>query len=356
MHDDTPSAADLETAAWAWLAYESGLSLARVKHILLEQALPKHLSLHEISHSPAAHLQQSLAISPEEAARLRDWPDQAEAGTNRLVERRRQGLYLLRCNQEGYPATLHHHLPPAQLPLLLSLRGDAGLLDLPAVLPWAGVEVDDSAAAWTTETLLELAAEGALALLRAQPGLDAVLARALLHAQAPVALILAQGLGAYDPPPGLAAALEAGRCLLLSPFPPDQTPAPAQAQAWRGHASHFAHACAHALLLIAPPYPAALWPEQPCFLRPGAPATVGCRADYSDAETLFLRLMEAPAAAAAAHTPLPPAALPDAPPAALPEAPIDTDALIQRLSELGSLPDALAARLRTRRPPSTPTS
>lgn len=357
MHD-TPSPADLETAAWAWLAYESGLHLPRVKQIILEQVLPKQVSLHEIAHAAADVLRQTLALSPAETERLRSWPELAEKRARSVVAHRNQGLHLLRLNQQGYPATLRSHLPPAQCPLLLSLRGEPGLLDLPAVLAWAGAEVEEETTAWTTGVLLELAEEGALPLLRARPGLDAALARALLHAQAPVALVLAQGLANYQPPPALIAALAAGRGLLLSPFPPDQTPTPAQEPAWQGHAGQFAHACAHALLLIAPPYPTALRPEQPCFLRPGAPATLGCRADYSDPETFFLRLIEAPLAVAQATSAAAPpvAAFEDAPdPTPFAGPPLDGDALIQRLGELGTLPDALAARLRRRQQPPPPT-
>jgi hypothetical protein len=107
----------------------------------------------------------------------------------------------------------------------------------------------------------------------------------------------------------------------------------------------FAQSLANALLIITPPHPPHLLPEQPCFLRPGIPKTIGCQSYYSDPETLFLRLVETPVAAAIANAPRPaPRPAPTAPPAPS----LDPEKLIDQLSALGNVPEAMKARLRNR--------
>ena len=116
------------------------------------------------------------------------------------------------------------------------------------------------------------------------------------------------------------------------------------------HALGFAQSLANALLIVTPPHPPNLLPEQPCFLRPGIPKTVGCQSYYSDPETLFLRLVETPVAAANANTPpLPVTPPPEAPsPATPPAPPPDPEKLIDQLSALGNVPEAMKSRLRDR--------
>ncbi len=287
----------------------------------------------------------ALRLTGAESDALQSNHDRLAGMGQRLMAWQSAGIQMVRWDDDAYPVTLNAHLRPEQRPLFLSHWGDLDLLDLPTVLPLTGDPADDEAKDWTAETLLSLGSEGALPLLVARPGLNAAVARMLMQAEAPLALVVAQGLAAYQPRPALASAIEAGRCLLLSPFRPDQPVS--EPNTLVPHAALFAQALANALLVITPPHPQGLLPEQPCFLRPGLPKTVGCQSYYSDPEDFFLRLVETPAAAAAANQP-PPALVEASAPDPLPAAPqlSDPEALIRRLSELGNVPEAMKARLR----------
>lgn len=342
-----------ETAARYWLAYETGLSLRRVKQILQQVERTGLTGLYQVLQTEPELWRVALDLSEEERERLLACYDALAEVGQRLLAWQQGGIGLLHWDEAAYPETLTRHLEPETRPLLLSYMGDVGLLELPTVLALAGDPPDVAALSWTSETLLALGAEGVLPLLVARPGFAVEVARQLLKAEAPLALVVPQGLATYTPPSALARALVAGRGLLISPLRPDH-PAVAPDSRLAVHIVGFAQALANALLLITPPYPPGLLPEQPCFLRPGLPKTIGCQTYFTDVEDFFLRLIETPLAAAMAHLPeeaevtaadaVPP---PAAETTLFPDEPApDPETLIARLSELGHLPDALKARLR----------
>ncbi len=332
----TPHDAYAETVAWLWLAYHSGLALRRSKAIL-HDVRQRFSSLHAALASDSLHA--ATTLSEQEKMVLARYDGERAHVQQQLQDWARLGISVLRQDEALYPDTLRRHLPGERQPLLLHVRGESGLLDMPLVRPWAG-EADEEAGAWCVGVLQELAAAGALPLLLARPGLDALVVRRLLAEQTPFALVLAQGLAGYQPPPALKQAVEEHRALLISPFAPSKASSPEL----RGPTSAFTQALAHALLLLAPPYPAPLLPEQPCFLRPGIPKTVACTTYYVNAEDFFVHLLERPAAAQAA---LAEAAAP-APPPAPPAEPVDPEALIAQLERLGHVPEAMKQRLRSR--------
>ncbi|MDW8268992.1 MAG: hypothetical protein RMN24_07495 [Anaerolineae bacterium] len=358
--DETVSLSDAgarlaETAARYWLAYETGLSLRRVKQIVQRVERTGLAGLYQALQTEPELWRVALDLSEDERERLMGCYDALEEVGQRLLTWQQAGIGLLHWDEAAYPETLTRHLEAEARPLLLSYVGDVGLLELPTVLALAGDPPDAAALSWTAETLLALGAEGVLPLLVARPGFAVEVARQLLKAESPLALVVPQGLATYTPPPALARALLAGRGLLLSPLRPDH-PAVAADSRLAGHVVGFAQALANALLLITPPYPPGLLPEQPCFLRPGLPKTIGCQTYFTDVEDFFLRLIETPLAAAMAHLPeeveeiAESASLSTMADAALfPDEPApDPETLIARLSELGHMPDALKARLRSR--------
>ena len=326
----------LETDLWRWLLFDSGLSRRRAKTLILQNAQSSALSLFWQA-GPEIFVQQ-LGLEEDEAAAIGDvmqrWP---ELQARRDAERR-AGLHTLRINEPGYPPTLNRHLPAEQRPLLLFLRGELALLDLPLILPAADAPVDDKNAAWTMETLAELTAEGALALCIARPGLDARLVKAFLDASIPFALVIPQGLAAYEPPAGLKRALDEDRVLLISPFQPEWRPPEAGPNTLLPHAAAFARALAHALLALTP-LSTPPFPQQPCFTPPDA-AGMEHAEPYAGPEALFLRLAESGAAAASPPAPSP------APPPDLDLDPITPEEILETLTQGGRVPPALAARLR----------
>ncbi len=348
-----------ETAARYWLAYETGLSMRRVKQLVQQVGRIGMGSLYEVLQIEPELWRVALDLEDAERDQLLARYEALEAVGRRLLAWQQAGIGLLHWDEAAYPETLTRHLEPEARPLLISYVGDIGLLELPTVLALAGDPPDATAVAWTAETLAALGAEGALPMLVARPGFAVDVARQLLRAEAPLALVIPQGLAAYSPPPALARALMAGRGLLISPLRPDH-PLVAPDSRLAVHVVGFAQALANALLLITPPYPPGLLPEQPCFLRPGLPKTIGCQTYFTDVEDFFLRLIETPPAAMMAHlTEAEEAtASPSAPTTAnaMPfpdEPPPDPETLIARLSELGHVPEALKARLRARTADST---
>ncbi len=327
----------LETDLWRWLLFESGLTRRRAREIILQGAQSNALSL--FWEAGPTILAQQLGLSSDEAAGL----SVAQADWARLRARfeqeRGQGLMTLRINEVGYPDSLARFLPLQQRPLLLFLRGDASLLDLPLALSVAETPPDEAAIIWALETLADLTAEGALALFVARVGFDARLVRMFLDAEMPFALVIPRGLNAYQPPTGLQRALDAGRVLLLSPFGPDWRPAADGEAAISPHAAAFARALAHAWLLLSAPAPQPA-PGQPCFCAPSV-VDENCPDIYDGAEGFFLRLAEGVA-------PIPPGvnvSAPQPPPA---QEPVDPTELLETLARGGRVPPALARRLKHR--------
>jgi len=328
----------LETDLWRWWLFESGLSRRRAREIIMQGAQSNALSL--FWQAGPEILAQQLALSPTEIALLREaqagWP-QIEA---RFEAERNQGMKTLRLNEPGFPDSLLRFLPPDQRPLLLFLRGETTLLDLPLALPATAAPLDAPTEAWTLETLAELTAEGALALFIARAGFDARGVKAFLEAGIPFALVIPQGIAAYEPPAGLQKALDEERVLLISPFQPHWQPPARSENPMLPHASDFAKSLAHALLAPgAPlPHPAA---GQPCFRGPGVADEERCPDVYDGAEAFFLRLAEA-----AAPIPLTPTAAAPTPDPDLP--PPSPEEILSTLTQGGKIPPALAARLKNK--------
>jgi hypothetical protein len=338
MNDETPVSPHLESDLWRWLLFESGLNRRRAREIILQGAQSNALSL--FWQAGPAILAQQLTLSPEESTRFQkvyaDWA----AYDIRFDAERRGGLQTLRINEPGYPDSLLRFLPPERRPLLLFLRGEMALWDMPTLLPVAGTQPDEEAIVWALDVLADLAMEGALPLLIAQAGFEALAVRTFITAGVPFVLLVPQGLAAYVPPAGLQQALDEGRALLVSPFQPDWR-APAEGEnPMLPHAVAFAHSLAHALLALSPPAFAPA-PEQPCFRWPGLTDGSSCPDVYGDAEFFFLRLAES--AASGPPDVIVAAAQASAPPSA---EPIDPAEILETLARGGDIPPALAQRLR----------
>ncbi len=337
MSAHTEPTPTLETDVWRWLLFEAGLSRRRAREIILQSAQSNALAL--FWQAGADILAQQLALSEDEQRRvqqaLADWP-QLQA---RFDAERRAGLMTLRINQIDYPAALFRHLDATRRPLLLFLRGEPALLDLPTVLPVAGASPQETAVARALDALADLAAEGAAPLLLARSGFEARLAKAFLDVGIPFILVIPQGLAAYVPPSGLQRALDAGQVLLISPFQPDWTPAGSD-NPMLPHAEAFAIPLADALLLLSAPAPEHT-ATQPCFRLPGIEACENCPNCYTNTDDLLVALAEIPA-------PLP-ANQPAAPPVEPIESelpPLTPEEILSTLSQGGRIPPALAKRLK----------
>ncbi len=329
----------LETYLWRWLLFDSGLKRRRGRQIILQNAQSQALSIFWQAGPEVfvQHLGLNEDEQPRVKASLRQWSERVA----QWEAQRAAGLHTVRVHEIGYPPTLVQHLPLDQRPLLLFLQGEPDLLELPLVFPLAETaQVPTEDAAWVLDTLMELAYEGALPLLVARPGVDAGWIKGLLASQAPFALVLPQGLAAYQPPPGLQEGMNAGRVLLISPFQPEWSPPASSSNPLLSHAVQFARALAHALLALTPPAePPYL--QQPCFLAPNAPVHPPYR-PYPGPETFFLTLAELASAPSTPQT----ATTPSPEPSPEPESPPPTpEEILQTLARGGRIPEALARRL-----------
>ncbi|HEY80119.1 MAG TPA: hypothetical protein EYP25_10570 [Anaerolineae bacterium] len=326
----------LETDLWRWLLFESGLSRGQAKALILQNAQSAALSLFWQA-GPETFARQ-LNLGDEALAGLRERMARWDGLRTRWDVERRGGVHALRINEPGYPPSLSRHLPTEQRPLLLFLRGETTLLELPLILPADDAPADEAGEAWVLDTLAELTEEGALALFMAQPGLHARLVKAFLDASIPFVLVIPQGLATYAPPSGLRRALDEERILLISPFQPEWKPPAKDANPLLSHAATFARALAEALLTLTP-LQTSPFPQQPCFYPPAA-APIEHAEPYAGPEALFLRLVESGAPAASIQT------APSSPPNEPELEPISPESILETLTQGGRVPPALAARLR----------
>ena len=327
----------LETDIWHWLLFESGLNRRRAREIILQSAQSNALAL--FWQAGIDILTQQLALTPDETALVQQalarWP-QIEQG---FESERQQGVDAIRINQADYPGSLVRNLPAERRPLLLFLRGEPALLDLPAVLPVADAAPDERTVAWALDTLADLAAEGAVPLLLARSGFEAQLAKAFLDTGIPFTLVIPQGLAAYAPPAGLQAALTAGRVLLISPFQPRWQPAQ-NGNPMLPHAQAFGMALADALLLLSAPVPDHA-DSQPCFRAPDVEACEKCPHGYTNIEQFFTILAEISADALVIRDEAPTVA-----PAEPELPPLTPEEILSTLAQGGRVPPALAERLK----------
>jgi len=333
----TPSA-HLETDLWRWLLFESGLTRRRAREIILQGAQSSALSL--FWQAGPVILAQQLGLAPAETALV----TQAQAAWAQIEQRfeaeRSLGIKTVRLNDLAYPPSLTRFLPLDQRPMLLFLRGEAMLLDMPMILPAAKTPPNAATETWLLDALAELTAEGALALFIARAGFEARCVKAFLDVGLPFALVIPQGLAAYAPPAALQQAVADDLALVISPFQPDWQPPDSGPNPLLPHAIGFARTLAHALLSITPPA-AAPCERQPCFRGPDVPAIEHCPDAYEGPEALFLRLAESLAQPHSLQKSAP------TPPQPAPE-PISPEEILETLTKGGHIPTALAARLKKR--------
>ena len=210
-----------EAVYWLALINESGLKLNVIKPVIQRWCVAekrKLADLFELSSLAAFGLagneaEQAMAILDklaEQAAKLEAW--QAE------------GIELVLRTDSRYPRRLAQTLPPATQPLVLWVRGSAGLLNEPAVAMLGGEEPDAAATQLMAELTQALAAEEIGLISGYGRGLDRATFEAMLHTENGHAVImLPMGLSAFaKTTTRLDEAVETGRISLASPFSPDQ--------------------------------------------------------------------------------------------------------------------------------------
>ncbi len=174
--------------------------------------------LHEVLPPGAADLAGPVAAARREARRAKA-----------LVERTwgRGADFVLRTDA-AYPSAFAAHLG-RQAPPLLALRGNAALLEGPAAAVVGTRTPSDRGIATARACAEALCGAGAVLVSGGADGVDTAAHRAAVERGGKTVVVLPQGILTYPVPTYLAPALDDGRALLLSAFPPD---AP-----WQTHAA-----------------------------------------------------------------------------------------------------------------------
>ncbi len=222
-----------ESAYWLALAYASGLNLARVKAMVsawcLEAGQPLAklfaLSVEELAArlGPTAQEGKQVIVAARHVPEQADWLGRLESDGTQLITRA----------DARYPQALIHWLPPDMQPLLLFCRGDVGMLSQPsgAVLGARNARIETVGLA--RELAMLLAEEGLVVISGLGKGAGQAAFEGALSAEGRALAVLPMGINAFHSLPdsreGVAAAVERGQALLLSPFHPDAKFSQAQA-------------------------------------------------------------------------------------------------------------------------------
>jgi len=221
-----------EAAYWLALAYSTDLKLTRLKDILADWYVERQQPLPALLDLSPAELDDELGLSEDEGAALlnarKDVPQQ-EAWLGSLAGR---GVTVLTRGDTRYPLALVRALPFAAQPLVLFCRGNLERLGSLSVAIAGAQDASDQAIDSAQELAAWLAEEGVGVVSGLGKGVGRAAFRGALTAESGGAVaVLPMGIHALEIDDELAAALEHGRALLLSPFHPNARFDPAQALA-----------------------------------------------------------------------------------------------------------------------------
>lgn len=212
-----------EAAYWLALVYASGVKLSIVKSVAQQWYLIEGKPLVELFNLPVAEVGLHFGISDADAEKILK-SAKAHAQQMSLLEQwSAQGISLLPLSHPHYPVGLLKKVPPKQQPLFLWAKGNTEILKHATVTILGNPNPDDATIAEVTTLVADLAQEDIGVLSGYGKGLDRNAFEAMLALeQGRGVAILPMGLHAFEKfSKNLDPFIDAGRALLLSPFPPD---------------------------------------------------------------------------------------------------------------------------------------
>jgi predicted Rossmann fold nucleotide-binding protein DprA/Smf involved in DNA uptake len=212
-----------ETVFWLALINESGLRLNVVKPIIQRWCVVDKRALAELFELSALELSTTFGLTDHEAGQVLRTRDKLPRQAEVLTQWKAQGIETVVRTAQNYPRRLAATLPPATQPLLLWVRGVAGLLNEPGIAMLGGQEPDEATAILIKELVETLVTEGIGLVSGYGRGLDRATFEAVLNIEDGHAVaVLPMGLAAFAKTTGkLDSMVEAGRVTLVSPFSPD---------------------------------------------------------------------------------------------------------------------------------------
>ncbi|MFH1084476.1 MAG: DNA-processing protein DprA [Chloroflexota bacterium] len=246
-----------EAAAWLALLCDGPLGRGVAKDVIHRWAVRDSQPLAELWACPAPALVERLGLDAEQAGALLAAWAAVEAHRLRLVELAEAGIGLVTRADVAYPELLAERLGERDLPYFFYHAGSLAVLTQPGVALLGSAHPSDEAARVAGELAARLAAGEHLVVGGYDRGVDRLALDAARGAGGQAALVLPLGMGAFRPTLAhMSAELEAGRTLVLSPYPPEAPPTPRLAEA---RLSLVAGLCT-ALVLIAPEQGPEAWP------------------------------------------------------------------------------------------------
>lgn len=346
-----------ELAAWLALFYGGQLPRREAKAIVSRWCLDQDRPLDDLLDLSATEAQRVAGISAQQATLVARASAQRATQRERLAALQSRQIGLLVRTSVAYPEALAERMSPETMPSLLFYRGPLDALTVPTVAILGQPQPSPETTTLVQELGQGVAAMGLALVGGYERGVDRIASNAARTQGGQAILVLPMGLAALGATlENLCALPSGGGTLLLSPFEPDAAYSYALAEArWQ-----IVAALAEALLLVAPVRRPDEWPAMAVVLSSGRPVHVwgesrdpnvaawvaaGARpfADSSDAvgaldERLAFGGAKEPADTTAVGT-----ALNDdiEPPFA------DAEEAIAALARGGTVPDALARRLRS---------
>lgn len=211
-----------EAAYWLALIYDSDLKLNRLKPVIQHLLRSGNRSVAVLFGMPASELQARFGLTAGEAESILAAQSKVAAQAQQLARWQAEGLQVLTLTDADYPARFLYSLPPEQQPLLLWAVGPAALLNEPAVTVLGQSDPGEEMSHQLQELAAALAAENVHVVSGFGRGLERAAVETMLATEAGCAiLVLPMGLSAFAKiAPQLVQQAQAGRALLLSPFPP----------------------------------------------------------------------------------------------------------------------------------------
>ncbi len=212
-----------EKVYWLALIQKSKLKLNLVKPIILRWAVSEGRSLADLFDLSPLELSTTFGLPDDDAERMLSISSQLDTQATELEQWQAQKLEPLLVTDPRYPKRLKYTLPPSKQPLVLWVRGDTNLLNQPGVTMLGYHGSEKNIAAFISKLMTTLEAESIGLVSGYSRGLDRETFDMMLATESGTTVaMLPMGLSAFAKTTRkLDAAVEAGRTVLVSPFPPD---------------------------------------------------------------------------------------------------------------------------------------
>jgi len=212
-----------EKVYWLALIQKSKLKLNLVKPIILRWAVSEGRSLADLFDLSPLELSTTFGLPDDDAERMFSISSQLDTQATELEQWQAQKLEPLLVTDPRYPKRLKYTLPPSKQPLVLWVRGDTNLLNQPGVTMLGYHGSEKNIAAFISKLMTTLEAESIGLVSGYSRGLDRETFDMMLATESGTTVaMLPMGLSAFAKTTRkLDAAVEAGRTVLVSPFPPD---------------------------------------------------------------------------------------------------------------------------------------